>query len=153
MRQADDGIHRRANLVAHVGQEGAFGNARLLGSILRASQFECSFIDQVFKMQAVKLKLCGGNVLFGNVLPDTADHRPATNAYQCRANARYLLATVLAPVPIFKNCAACLDNVGNSLANIGLAQVGLDTAKIELGELFAGVTQAFNRCVVDLNKA
>ncbi|MBK8318942.1 MAG: hypothetical protein IPL05_10330 [Betaproteobacteria bacterium] len=53
----------------------------------------------------------------------------------------------------FQNCAACLDNVGNGLANVGLAQVGLDTAKVELGEFFAGITQAFNGRVVDLNEA
>ena len=38
MRQADDGVHRRADLVAHVGEEGALGLRRCLGDVARVAQ-------------------------------------------------------------------------------------------------------------------
>ena len=39
VRQADDGVHRRANLVAHVGQEGTLGQTGLLGLLPGDLQF------------------------------------------------------------------------------------------------------------------
>ena len=38
VRQADDGVHRRADLVAHVGQEGALGAVGGLGAVARQHQ-------------------------------------------------------------------------------------------------------------------
>ena len=37
--QADDGVHRRANLVAHVGQESALGQVGGFGAFARRGQF------------------------------------------------------------------------------------------------------------------
>ena len=39
VRQADDGVHRRANLVAHVGQERTLGQTGLLGLLPGDLQF------------------------------------------------------------------------------------------------------------------
>jgi hypothetical protein len=39
VRHADDAVHRRADLMAHVGEELAFGAARLLGGLARVQRF------------------------------------------------------------------------------------------------------------------
>jgi hypothetical protein len=51
--EADDGIHRRADFMAHVGQEGALGAVGRFGLILGAAQFPRAFIDQLFEVLAV----------------------------------------------------------------------------------------------------
>jgi hypothetical protein len=40
IRHADDAVHRRADLVAHVGEEVALGPARRLGGLLRLEQLD-----------------------------------------------------------------------------------------------------------------
>ena len=65
--QANDGVHRRADLVAHVRQEGTFGQARRLGRLRRRSQLGRALGDQYFEVVAVVAQLLFVADLLGNV--------------------------------------------------------------------------------------
>ncbi|OEZ96019.1 hypothetical protein DUGA2_64000 [Duganella sp. HH101] len=47
-RQADDGVHRRADFVAHIGQEFALGAVGRLGAVARQHQFIVQFLQVQF---------------------------------------------------------------------------------------------------------
>ena len=51
--EADDGVHRRADFVAHVGQKGALGDVGGLRCILCLRQFGGTRNDQFFQVIAV----------------------------------------------------------------------------------------------------
>ena len=53
VRHADDGVHRRANFMAHVGQEGALGAVGGFGGIACGHQFGGAGNHLLFKMLAV----------------------------------------------------------------------------------------------------
>jgi len=50
---ADDGIHRRADFVAHVGHEGALGPARLFGFLLGRHQFRSALGNAALKQRTL----------------------------------------------------------------------------------------------------
>ena len=66
VRQADDGVHRGADFMAHVGQEGAFGPVGALCFVPCGGQFEGALGHQFFKVVAVLLQ-------FGVELPAIGD--------------------------------------------------------------------------------
>ena len=70
---AEDGVHRRANLVAHIGQEGALGKIGRFGGILRFGQFGRARGDEFGEMVAVLFKLSLGTLPFGDVLQRTVE--------------------------------------------------------------------------------
>ena len=59
MRHADAAIQRRANFVAHVGQEGAFGNIGGFGGVLGERQLKGTRTDQFFEVAAAVVKVNG----------------------------------------------------------------------------------------------
>ena len=92
VRQADDGVHRRADLVAHVGEEYALGAVRRLGAVTRIHQLfvgavqrarfsalSCSvrFVDQFLQPVAVPFELGADALLLGHVPRRSAVMRDA----------------------------------------------------------------------------
>ncbi|EXI84558.1 MAG: hypothetical protein AW11_03796 [Candidatus Accumulibacter regalis] len=63
--EADDGVHRRADLMAHVGQESALGAVRRLGCVLGVGQFGGARVHQLFQVMTVLRQFGGGTVAFG----------------------------------------------------------------------------------------
>ena len=71
---AEDGIHRRTNLVAHVGKKRALGDAgglRRLGSLCQCLG---ALAHQFLQVVAVALELGGDTLLLGDVLDHAEDH-------------------------------------------------------------------------------
>ncbi len=54
VRHADDAVHRRADFMAHVGEEGALGNIGGFGTLLRGGQFDGALIHQGFQMVSMR---------------------------------------------------------------------------------------------------
>mmetsp|Transcript_18214 Transcript_18214/g.43670 ORF Transcript_18214/g.43670 Transcript_18214/m.43670 type:complete len:579 (-) Transcript_18214:81-1817(-) len=54
--QADDGVHRRADLVAHVGEEGALGQVRCLGGVRGIGELGRACRDEFLQVVAVALQ-------------------------------------------------------------------------------------------------
>jgi hypothetical protein len=70
MRIADDGVHRGADLVAHVRQEGAFGAIGALGSGLGRFQLGGADGDQFLQMPTIGLQFACRLHTLGDVLND-----------------------------------------------------------------------------------
>ena len=70
MRESDDGVHRRADLVAHVGEESALGDIRRLGPVLCLGKLCGAFDDQRFEVIPVLVEFFLKPALFGDVLLD-----------------------------------------------------------------------------------
>jgi hypothetical protein len=89
--EADDGIHRRADFMAHVGQEGALGAVGRFGLVLGAAQFPRAFIDQLFEVLAVAFQFRLDPLFLGNVFLDAevVGHPPIRLAH--RRNDRQFL--------------------------------------------------------------
>jgi len=51
--EADDGVHRRADLVADVGQEGAFGAVGLLGAVACGHQLLVEYLQPQLGLLAI----------------------------------------------------------------------------------------------------
>ena len=71
--QPDDRVERRANLVAHVGQERALGVIGGFGFSLRGPQLFGAQVDQLFKVVAMTFELCVQLSPLGDVLHHAAD--------------------------------------------------------------------------------
>ncbi len=67
---AENGVHRRADLVAHVGQEVALGVVGGVGLVLGDDQFGGPLPDHVLEVLAVALKFVVGALLVGDVARD-----------------------------------------------------------------------------------
>jgi hypothetical protein len=63
-------VHRRADLVAHVGQEVALGLAGGVGHLLGLAQLRGALLDHVLEVLAVALQLVVGLLLLGDVARD-----------------------------------------------------------------------------------
>ncbi len=76
--EADDGVHRRADLVAHVGQKGALGPVGGLGGVLGGDQLGGAVFDQFLQVVAMLVQLGGNPLAFGDVAADAqhADEPP-----------------------------------------------------------------------------
>ena len=72
-RHADDGVHRRADLVAHVGEESAFRLIRRDRRILGTGEFGSAGNDEFFELVAVRFQFDLSELAFGDVLHG-ADH-------------------------------------------------------------------------------
>ena len=68
--QADDRVHRRAQFVAHVGEEGAFRTAGRFGGVLGDVQFGGALFHHCFEMIAIGFQLPFGLLACGNVMHD-----------------------------------------------------------------------------------
>jgi hypothetical protein len=68
MGHAQDGVHRRADFMAHVGEEGGLGAACRLGLVERDSELRRAFADQPLEIVAVAVQLLADAFLFGDVL-------------------------------------------------------------------------------------
>ena len=68
--EAEDGVHRRAQLVAHVGQEGAFGAVGRFGGFLGEGELEGAAFDQLFEPVPVQPELFEAPGQFGALLFD-----------------------------------------------------------------------------------
>jgi hypothetical protein len=70
---ADDGIHRRAQFVAHVGQENALGAAGGFGGIARLRQFGGAGIHELLEVVPMLVEFPVGQLLLGDVVTDAQD--------------------------------------------------------------------------------
>ncbi len=68
--QAQDGVHRRADLVAHVGQERALGAAGRLGRVPGQGQLGGAARHELLQVVAVAVQLLRQALLLGDVLLD-----------------------------------------------------------------------------------
>ena len=71
IEHADDSVERRANLVTHVGQEGALGLAGRFGGFLSAAQLFRLFpfgdvLDRAFVVQRCPVRVANDVNVFGN---------------------------------------------------------------------------------------
>ena len=80
---ADDAVHRRADFVAHVGQELALGAVGRLGAILRfnqlavdPAQFRCAYGNLLFQTVAVNLEVLVALLDFAEHLVEAAIRQP-----------------------------------------------------------------------------
>ena len=71
MRESDDGVHRRADLVAHVGEESTLGDIRRLGLVLCFGELRRTLDDQRFKMIPVLVEFLREPAFLGDVFLDT----------------------------------------------------------------------------------
>ena len=78
MRQADHGVERRTQFVAHVRQEGALGDVGDLRRFLGLRQLPGSLRDEIRQLVTVARQLLGHAPLLGDVLrdDDDASHTP-----------------------------------------------------------------------------
>jgi hypothetical protein len=98
--QADDGIHRGADFVAHVGQECALGNVGCLGLFPRFVELGGAFGDKLLKVVTVLVEFAPDPTLFGDVF---LDRDIVSNGAVSLADRRHdgeldILLTVLASV-------------------------------------------------------
>ena len=70
MTQADDGVHGRADFVAHVGQEGALGPVGGVGLLARQGQFRRAARHQFFQMVPMVIEFITETLLLGDVFLD-----------------------------------------------------------------------------------
>jgi hypothetical protein len=68
--QPGNGVERRADFVAHVGEEGTLRPCCRFGDLLGLSQLAGAQADQFFKMEAVAVEFFGIPLLVGNVFLD-----------------------------------------------------------------------------------
>ena len=71
MRQADDGVHRRTDFVAHIGQESTFRLTGHFGDILGCCQFGGALVDQFLQMMAMAIQFFTDAFFLGDILFDT----------------------------------------------------------------------------------
>jgi hypothetical protein len=67
VRQADDGVHRGADLVAHGGQEGALGAVGALGLVAGGGQLAGALVHQLGEVVTVPLEFFGELLALGDV--------------------------------------------------------------------------------------
>ena len=103
VREAEDGVQRRADLVAHVGQEGALGLVGGLGPLPCLVEFRGALGDQFLQVVAVAIEFGAEALLFGDVLLDRDIVGDASVGLADRRDDGELdvLAAVLAPVVEF----------------------------------------------------
>ena len=65
--EADDGVHRRADLVAHVGEEGALGLVGGLGPLPRLGQLRGAARHQFLQVVTVAVQFLAEALLLGDV--------------------------------------------------------------------------------------
>ena len=68
--EPDDGVHGRADLVAHVGQEGALGPVGRLRPGAGTGELQGAALHQLLQVVAVAVQLVGHALLLGDVLLD-----------------------------------------------------------------------------------
>ena len=73
-RHAEDAVHRRPNLVTHVGEELALGAARLLGAFLGLLQLPRAVLDGVFEAVAVRLQVAIEGADLAHHVVEGGDH-------------------------------------------------------------------------------
>ena len=101
--QANDGVHGGAYLMAHVGQEGAFGQIGRVGLLAGQRQLGGAAHHKVFKVEAVVVQFVAEAFFLGDVLFDRDIVADRAVGLAQRADDRELnvFAAVLAPVGEF----------------------------------------------------
>ncbi len=80
LREADDGIQRRAQLVAHAGQEGGLGAVGLLGLRLRQRQVLRPLVHLLLQVVAMAPQLGLGPAQVGQIVDDAGEDRRTARA-------------------------------------------------------------------------
>ena len=73
MIEAENGVHRRAYFVRHIGQKSAFGAVGPFGGILGRSEFCRARVDQLFKVMAVQVEFGLGAQALAYILQRTIE--------------------------------------------------------------------------------
>jgi len=82
VREPEDGVHRCADLVAHVRQKRAFRPAGGLGAFLGFGELRRAQLDQFLQVIAVSLELCVGAIAFGQIDVDAEELRRSARRLQ-----------------------------------------------------------------------
>ena len=152
MGQADDGIHRRADLVTHVGEEGALGAAGRFGCFLGGRQLGSARVDKLLEVLTVQVEFGSRQLLFGDIGPDRTDQHPAADV-DCRCgNPGVLQGAVFLSMFVFKNCRAIRQHAGNRRPYIGFAQLRLNIDQSQCHEFITGVAKAISAGCIDINE-
>ena len=100
MAQADDRIHRRAYLVAHVGEERALGLVRGFGLLACHAQLDSALFDLFFQQRPVLVQFITKAFFLGDILlhRHVVGHRPIRLTQGCDDGELVIFAAVLAAV-------------------------------------------------------
>ncbi len=151
--EADDGVDRRADFVAHVGQEAALGETRRLGLLARVRQFFGAADDQLFEMVAMAVELLADTLLFGDVVLDRDVVRDASVGLAQRRDDGELdiLAAVLAPVDeLALPRTAVHQRFPHGGVGFGGRTAGIEQARILSDQRFARVTGVVDESLVNV---
>jgi hypothetical protein len=153
MGQADDGIHRRPDFVAHVGQKQALGGIGRIGLRPRFAQFAGAAGNQFLEVVAMRIEFAGDLLLFGDVFLDRHVVRyVAVRLADGRDNGELdELAAVLAPVV---ELAMPRTSVGQRIPERHIAflrrPAGLQDAGVLADDFLAGVAGDPQEGLVDV---
>ncbi len=100
MGEAENGVHRRADFVAHIGQESALGLAGRFGLLSCRDELECALLHQFFEVVAMPGELFTHAFFLGDVL---FNRNVMGDASVCLAQRRNddklrIFSAILAPV-------------------------------------------------------
>ena len=70
MSETDDGVHWRADFMAHIGQEGAFCHVGGVGLNARFGELSRASVDFVFEVKAVVVELLAQTFFLGDIFLD-----------------------------------------------------------------------------------
>ena len=153
VRQADDGVHRCADLVAHVGQEAALCLVRGVGLHTRHAQFGGALGDQFFQVVSIAIEFLTDTLLLGDVFLDRHIVADASVGLADRRDDGELgvsAAILLAIVELaFPRLAL---GQRRPQGHIGLARrlARVQEARVAAERFFAAVTSRPNEGVIDV---
>ena len=160
MRVADDGVHRGADLVAHVRQEGALGAIGALGGDLGRFQFGGAGGDQFLQMSAIGLQLARRlqalaflPLLFGDVAPDTGDQRLALVHDTPKVDFDVVKAAPLVAMARFEAADVLVQDGGDIGGDLLRIMFGLDVGDRQLCEFFARVAEIARDRIIERHEA
>ena len=151
--QPHDGVHRRADFVAHIGQESALGAVGRFRLVLRLVEFGGAFDHDGFKVQTVTFKLGLRAFFLGNVFLDrqVMRHSAVRLAYRGNNGELFKDAAILPPVEEFAAPdLAMLKGVPKFEIGCVRRQAGLQQFWIAADCFVTAVAGVFDKGVIDV---
>ena len=129
MGETDDGVHRGADFMAHVGQEGALGAIGFLGDFLGQRQFAGAGGDQFLEVVAMFFEFGVGLALCRDVVDEDHQVRFAVHLYRFGRDADQVALSVGADAGALEvaQAAVAANDLDHFPAVVGIApQTGVD---------------------------
>ncbi len=150
VRQPDDGVHRGADFVAHVGQEGALGAVGAFSLVAGRGQLEGALLDKLGKVVAVLRQFAVELLAFGDVADKAHGVDSAAPFEAARLDLGRVAAAVLAPMDGFELIAVRPAQHGQQLV---LGEARFPVPDMEPGHLVGCVAQHRRQLRVGLGDA